>query len=499
MKKLPVICLALLVVLSALPVFAGELKVYIAEGSVVGLPNRDEMQAALRKLLASRLSGDGLVSVASPAEADAVVTASYVVADGMFSLDAVGTVAGSPVLLRAFVQGESRSELIPAIGKLAEKLAVELAKVRLALSGPPPAPGSKSPSAGETGAVGREAAPVARDIVRISEKVKGERVSWRSQVLPGAMNLVVAGATRSDGRRDIFLADNRHLFYYRQGKDLRLVARKELQLYEKIVALDALDAGNGNLDIYLTVERNRKLASKVWQAKGDSLESVADDLPYFFRTVAARGAPGKLYAQKAGRELSFAGDVFEAERRGADIVLKKTLNLPPGAAIYSFSRFADRNNTVYTAVLSPENKLIVYDPEQRELWRSTEKYGGSELFMGNSNMEKSPGVKLPNQGAAQLFMNQRMQATPACDVLIGRNEALVAVQARNMSYRNGLVYCLAWNGYSLEGKWRTLTTENYMPDFYFDETRQDLLQLDLSQRPNILSSGTSTLTIRKVE
>jgi hypothetical protein len=471
MKKLLLTCLVLLVILSALPVSAAPMKIYVGEVSAVGVPNRDEMQTTLQKLLASRLNGDGLVSVRSSAEADAVVTASYVVVDRTFSLDAVATVGGSSTLTRAFVQGENLNELIPAIGKLAEKLAVELAKVQPVLSVP----------------------PAAGVIMKTNKEIKKNSAIWRSQPLPGAMNLIATESAGSAGGRDIFLADNRRLFHFRQGNDLRLVGEKELKIYEKIIALHAIDAGNGALDLYLTVVRNEQLASQVWQAKGDSLQLVADGLPYFFRTMALPGAPIKLYAQKMGSKLTFFGDVFEAERNGSEIILKKPLMLPRFTSIFMFNQFADKNNTVFTVVISPENKLIVYDQEQSEVWRSIEKYGGSEMFMGTQSRDNIPKLEAP-----QIFMNQRIQVMSNGNVLVGKNDAFL-FESKIKTYRNGFVYCLVWNGDSLEEKWHTRTAENYMPDFYYDDARKELLQLVLSQRPNIFSQGSTTLTITKVE
>jgi len=61
------------------------------------------------------------------------------------------------------------------------------------------------------------------------------------------------------------------------------------------------------------------------------------------------------------------------------------------------------------------------------------------------------------------------------------------------------VYCMIWNGSSLEEKWRTRDTQNYMPDYWFDEARNELLILQTVQRPGISDRGASSLSIKKVE
>jgi hypothetical protein len=73
------------------------------------------------------------------------------------------------------------------------------------------------------------------------------------------------------------------------------------------------------------------------------------------------------------------------------------------------------------------------------------------------------------------------------------------VLGNSRTYKKGAVYCLVWNGSSLEEKWRTRETQNYMPDYQFDEARNELLMLQTVQRSGFMIRGASSLTIKKVE
>jgi len=68
-------------------------------------------------------------------------------------------------------------------------------------------------------------------------------------------------------------------------------------------------------------------------------------------------------------------------------------------------------------------------------------------------------------------------------------------------YKKGAVYSLYWNGAALEELWRTKDTQNYMPDYFFDESRNELVLLQLNQREDIImrTKGASSLQIKKVE
>lgn len=482
--KILLLCMVLLTISAVATVHAAPRKVYVAGVTAAGVANRDEMQLALQTLLTSRLSGDLLMTVGSVAEAEIVVTASYIVMGKNFSLDG-SAVSGGKVIARAFVQGNNADDLIPSVGKLAEQISAELAKFS-------PMPTSQVTTPVVTAEKSKKE-PVAEEIVTIVEKTQGSRTSWSSQPLAAAMNLITAGAARADGSRDVFVADNRRLYYYRKNGKVTLIAEKELGASDKIISLDALDAEKGSLELYLTVVRNEKLVSQIVQVKGDSFRLIADGLPYLFRVIKLPGLPGKLYAQKVAGERTFVGKVFEAERKDADIVLKEPLSLPIMASINTFNQFADAQKNLYTVVISPDNKLVVFDREHREVWRSGETYGGSELFVENWDINNSGDLDMN-----RLYLNQRIHVAENGTVLVGKNE-MFWLLGKKGNYKNGSVYGLAWNGDHLAGKWHTRISESYMPDFFFDEKRNELLQLEIVGRPHILSRGSTILTIRKIE
>jgi hypothetical protein len=148
-----------------------------------------------------------------------------------------------------------------------------------------------------------------------------------------------------------------------------------------------------------------------------------------------------------------------------------------------------------TLAINPDGYLIVYSPEQKELWRSNDKFGGSELYFLKEDIIN---VRVTGDKYRWIYMNQHIQVTSRGEILVGKNDGFwVLGNAR--SYKKGAVYNMVWNGSSLEEKWRTRDTQNYMPDFYFDEGRNELLLLQTVQRGGATGRGASSLSIKKVE
>lgn len=500
MKKIVIMCAALLAPIVALPAFAGQLRIFVADMNAVGAANKDEMKTTLQTLLASRLNSDQIVSVASASEADVLVTGTYVSIGKIFSVDALAKTTGGKTLTRAFVQGDNKDELIPAIGKLADKLSTELSRQSATI----PTAASYAPEPGAPPSVSSQN----RDIIRTeqvrrteqSEFIKprdyetGSKGGWISKRLTGAANLIATGKTLPDGSREVFLAEDRRISYFRQAADAKLVAEVELSSSDKIVSIDTVEVGS-NIEIYVSVMHNDDVSSQVWQVQGDKLHRLAENIPYFLRTAGLAGSTKKLYAQAMGRDSDFYGDVFEAVRTGATLSLKNPIKMPRFGNIYNFNQFRDSTGEVFTVVINPDNYLIVFDKQRKELWRSNDKFGGSELYF---QREDPSNARSSGDKYRWIFMNQRIQVTSAGDVIVGKNDGFwVLGNAR--SYKKGAVHCLAWNGSSLEEKWRTRDTQNYMPDYFFDEGRNELMILQTVQRPGISDRGASSIAIKKVE
>ena len=488
MKNKMILIMAVLGMLCAMPAFASQVRVFVAGMSAAGSQNRVELEATLQTLLASRLNGATLVSVGSAAEADVLINGSYIAIGKVFSIDAIAKSAAGKTLARTFIQGESQDELIPAVGKLAEKLAAELAKVS------PESP-KAAPAAGIIMNEAQIKPAVTGDFIKSRTMETVASGGWLSKRLDGAANLMACGSMLPDGSREVFLAEGQRLSYYRQGSDMKLVAQAEFKPVEKIISLDTFPGNEGGMDIFVTIIRGSELASQVWQVKGDELKMVAHDLPYYFRSAGLGGGQNKLYAQAMGRNDDFYGGVAEATRNGSVITLKKPLKMPRYATIYTFNQLRDRDGKILTIAINPDGYLIVYNDKQDEIWRSNDNFGGSELYfqMENNAEERTTGSKF-----RWVFMNQRIQVSSKGEVLVGKNDGFwVLGNAR--SYKRGAIYCLAWNGTSLEEKWRTKDTQNYMPDYFYDEARNELLILQTVQRFGISTRGASSLTINKVE
>lgn len=514
MKQLLIVISVLLL---AVPSFAaGPLRVYVGEFNAVGVVAKDDTKAALQALLASRLNSDKLLAVSSASEAEVVVNGTYLAIGKQYNLDAVAKTAGGQTVTRSFVQGEGGQEvLFGAVTSLAEKLSNELTKKNEANAIPRVSVAVAAPPVVTAVPVKTQSADIIRpvvpqppsgdlqrvpqgDIIRPQAFYRGAPNRGEIKRLDGMYNLLAVGEADASGKRLLFMAQNQSVAVLREG-DSRPISGFGLSANQKVIGLDYVDAdGSGKPELYVTIMASGEIDSQVWEFKDNRLVKVAEHIPYFFRAIALAGGTLKLYAQEQGRgENQFFGDVYEVARQGKKIIKRTKIPMPRFGNVYSFNQIKHPSGELLTVVFHDENYLVVYDKEQKELWRSNDAFGGSELFYQVEDLDR---YRTYGDKYRWFFMNQRIQVTSQQEVLVGKNEGFFVLGNARM-YKKGAVYSLYWNGAALEEVWRTKDTQNYMPDFWFDESKSELLLLQLTQREDVLmrTKGATALQIKKVE
>ncbi|TWJ17560.1 FG-GAP repeat domain-containing protein [Geobacter argillaceus] len=505
MKLLMQLFLAMALTLAlSVPAPAAPIKVFLPEFRVTGAANRDELKASLPSLLASRLSTESASIADSSSGADLTITGTYIAFGKVFSLDAQLKDNAGKVIGRAFEQGDSTDDIIPAVTRLAQKLNAELAKAVTPQGQPQTALTRASVPTGNPQVIATPAlvAPQtppqqAGDIVRPQHIAQAGESGMIGQRLDGAMVGLAIGKSLPSGERELYLALEQELRLYRQGDKLTLIANeKGFKANEKIIGIDTADLdGDGIPELYVTLMRGDELASQVWITENGTFKLIARDLPYFFRALPGTDGKSKLYGQQTGRDTDFFGDVSEVVKTGSGYELKNPLKLPRSATIYSFGRIVEKDGTVRTVTINKDGYLTVYAANGEELWRSNDRLGGSETYFLR---EDPQNVRVTGEQFRKIFVEQRILTTRNNDIIVPKNEGFWVI-GNSRSFSKSSVYNFAWNGAAMEERWHTKQSQNYLADYAYDDTRKELVLLEVVKRPGMIEKGASAISIKKVE
>jgi hypothetical protein len=499
MKSTVLILLSFLLFTLPCAASAEPLKTYVSEFTVAGTPGKDDLKTTLQGVLASRLNPERVQLVESKDKAELLISGSYALFGRMFSVDVLIKNMGSGKITKLFEQGDSQDDLLPAMGRLALKIDKELAKIPVAATTPaaPTAPMSKTPALPRA----LPAPPLQKAVTAPAEgymiRQENSTTNWSDPPLEGVFTTLALGRALPSGEREIFVAGERILRYYRQGAGLKQVAEVTIPRPAKILGIDTADLdGDGVPEIYLTIMDRETLVSQVYLPKESGLEKIADNLPFFLRGIGPDLRSRKIFVQELGATGDLVDDVAELVKSGSRFATGNRHKLPRYGAIFNFSRFTDGSGKSYDVVLNGDGYLIVSSQDGREAWRSSDKFGGSENFFKRESMSQMRAT-----GGDQYiwtFLEQRIIVTPDGKLLVPHNEGLLSV-GNNRAYSKHTLHALAWSGSVLKELWHSKQEPTYLADFAYDPASRELLLLEVIQKEGMFGKGKTQISSHKIE
>lgn len=308
---------------------------------------------------------------------------------------------------------------------------------------------------------------------------------------------MATGRTFPGGDRELFVIGSDTLRYYRQGTELQLLSEIHYEVYDNLLAVDTANLANDKIpEIYVTIMNGEKLISQVWTVDGTSLKQIAGPLPYFFRAITGAGGIKKLYAQQISDKYDFHGQIGELVRSGQDYQLTNPAKVPKPGNLYNFNIVRGAKSGLDYVVFERSGYLKFFNTAGDEVWKSSEKFGGSETHFTRADT----GNQQDNTaGVRQVYLDQRIIVKANGELLVPKNLETWYYPGKH-SYSSNSIYCFAWDGVNLDEKWHTGESGNYLADFAYDDAAHELLQLEVVNKGDfIFSSAASRLVVRKME
>ncbi|MDD2308197.1 MAG: VCBS repeat-containing protein [Desulfuromonadaceae bacterium] len=484
--KLFITALAALVLFTTIPVRAnaGPLKINVAEFNVSGVPNNDSLKQTLQGILTSRLSPDLVQLVEKPDQAEILVIGSYAQFGKMFSMDVLIKDKGNSSLTKVFEQGEGQEDVLPAIGRLARKIDTELAKRTVTTTSPSPSPAA-SQIPGQNNYTVRDTTPA-----------QGAADSWSSAPLNGVFSSIAMGRTHSSGERELFVAGEQTIRAYLKGSELRLVAEITIPASGKILAIDTADLDrDGSPELYVTIIDREAASSRVYQFNGTAFVMIAEKLPWFFRGIGNEVTSRTIYAQEIENGVSYYGDVKELTKSNARFTAINPLRLPRTANIFNFNRLSGVKGKNNVVVLNEDGYLVIYSPEGSEVWKSSEKFGGSESFFKSEIRTHARSTRDLDRW---MFLEQRIMLLKEGTVIVPRNEGTLSF-GNIRAFDKYALFAFDWTGAVLKEKWHTRLSPGYLADYAVDQTSREVLLLEVVKKPGLFDKRTTVISINKID
>lgn len=499
MKSIRCICALLFFALFVVsPCHGARHRAYVNRFTVSVGENREELKVSLQTLLMSRLNSDGIEATDTPSSADIVIDGSYIVFGTVFSLDAIAKTSSGQFIDRVFVQGDTQNELIPSVAEMAKLLRRAIVKWDPALAVRPEQL-VKPDSTATKGPIvqpKKESAKVGVVPVPVKVAALSKEKPWSSQPIRETYTGIVAGRDRGKDGLEIFTIGERSLNFYLKGESLQFIAEVLFEADEKVLGIDFADLDkDGHGEIYITVIKNGVPASQVYLAEEKGLRRIPGTLPYMLRGISLDGSDVRIYAQNFVPDSGFTGNLFELIKKGDDFSINRPLQLPLFGNLYNFNQFTDDKKRRFFVVTHPDGYLLVYGKESAQIWKSREKFGGSEVSL--CRQEKVAQEALPS-GTCNIYLPTRTAVTAGGGVIVPRNTG-VSFDGAKRTYSKSSLIRLKWDGSSLREIWRSEPGQGYLADFSYDRASGRLMMLEVEPKPVPGGDRGSRIVIRNLD
>lgn len=485
---------------------AAPLKTYVAEFNVAGAPNKDELKVTLQGLLTSRLNPDQVQLVEKPDKAELLLAGSYALFGKMFSIDVLLKNSISGTMTKVFEQGESQDDLIPAFGRLAQKLDRELAKYQTvtAAVSPVPLPSPAPSPVAATVPAPAAAYKVETPVVKAEEKYvvksgipdRNTPGSWTSDPMAGVFTSIAMGRTLPSGEREIFIAGENSIRFLRKGEDLKQVVEIAVPAPAKILAIDSADLDHdGTPEIYVSIIDRKTVSSRVYQPSDNDMKLIADNQPWLYRGIGHDLKDRAIFVQAVSSAGDYYNGVAELSKSGSRFEAGISRSLPRHGNIFNFTRFRDASGAEKLVIMDEDGYLIIYAADDSELWKSSDKYGGSETFFNYGSVAQ---LRAKGDKYRWNFLEQRITALPDGTLIVPRNDGTFSI-GNNRSYNKHSIFGLQWSGSILREAWHTRLTPSYLADYAYDAAKREVVLLEVVQKAGLFGAGKTAVSINKLD
>jgi len=323
-------------------------------------------------------------------------------------------------------------------------------------------------------------APVSWGVAAAQGKGSQSDDVWRSEVLNLlGIGMAVGDVTGSGGKNLVIIDPSTVYLYAFAEKQLRLLAQYAPAALE-LKSVDVVQTSKkGPCRIYVTAQNRAAITSFVLEFRRDRLTPVIDSFPYYLREILYPTRGPLLLGQQRGLNVIYHGPIYRLEDKGNELVVRERFGVPLKIPIFGFAIGdfrGDRKPLI--AVYDREDKLRIYSPDGKRLYRSTEYYGGSDVVLRMTGLEDKVDSRirpLGDENEEREFMRPRimaldLQRNGVYQILaISHSSKTGRFLSRTKMLEEGMVIGLEWNGDALEQRWKTPKIQGMITDFAVDE------------------------------
>ncbi len=471
------------------------------------------------------MTGDSLALMAgAKLQADYVVHGSITVLGESVSIDSkMLNVTGTREPFHFFKQTPSMNEVIPQINLLATEINDEVfgRRAPAVATATQPAPTAQQGlpatdsrahpekliqggiTADGTGrALPGHSSPLNPAFIQGVGPHAGKGLFWKSRNYSYLINGMAVGDVNNDGAQEVVVANPDKIIIYQMVQNrMAKLAEVKGPKFTTNLSVDIGDINeNGTPEIFVTALTGNKdaLASYVLEFENKVFKTVVRKTKHYFRVIQHphRGAMLLGQKQRAG-DPPHNSPIMEMEWKGGDYISTGRL-LPPRRVNLLGLAVGDiiNDKTEQAVALNASDRLRVLELSGKEMWTSTDYYGGTPLYYAMPG--DSPGTTYRSAYYPVRLLAVDLDGDGQIEVIAPQNvDSAKRRLAEQRFFSKSKLVALTWDGLGLTPLWQTRQLSGRIQDIavadFDNDGEMELLAAVVSKDPILTRKAKSAL------
>ncbi|MEJ2730489.1 MAG: VCBS repeat-containing protein [Deltaproteobacteria bacterium] len=317
--------------------------------------------------------------------------------------------------------------------------------------------------------------------IMTTEEDKDEREAfqkfWRSASFRHLINGIAMGDVDRDGKIETVVVTPDDVIVYRaEGGKFYTAHEIKDEISRYPIGVDVADInGNGFPEIFVTslAASRRTVDSVVFEYDGQAFQKIVDGSSWYYRVCDVPNRGKILLGQKHRVAQPYSGRVYEMIWQNSDYVPEIEIKTPREIQVMGFSLGDILNDKQeVAAAYGRDDRIEIIDANGKEMWKSSEPYGGSTLYILG---EKEDRMQVRNF----IYYPMRLLVTDADGD--GKSELVVVknheISGRHLEqfrkFTNADVESMSWDGLGLQTRWRTRKISGFIRDYMLGDFDND--------------------------
>ena len=300
---------------------------------------------------------------------------------------------------------------------------------------------------------------------------------WRSASFKHLINGISMGDVDRDGNIETVVVTPNEVIIYRAESGRFYKAHEIKESGSRYhIGVDVADINeNGFPEIFVTsLAATRKVIdSTVFEYDGKAFRKIVDGSSWYYRVADVPGRGKILLGQKHRVAKPFSGRIYDMIWQNSEYVPEAEIKTPREIQVLGFSLGDILNAKQETAAAyRKDDRIQIIDANGKEMWRSSERYGGSTLY---SLGEKERRTQVQNF----IYYPMRLLITDADadgenEMIVVKNHEVTGGHLEQFrKYTNSHFESMTWDGLGLQTRWKTRKISGFIRDYTLGDFDND--------------------------